>query len=183
MRLLPRLQQLTRHHLRFYHSHRGLQTPTMSSFSLPDTNPPVPVHLTRDLSQTQLLSFPAFKIWLSTLNHSLAKQRLNPAHEFHGAPYSLRSINIQAIDFFSANRLGFVKLKADVSNDDGEKLPGSVFLRGGSVGILVSLSYSLFLFLRELYLHRNERETKKRLCNDSFFYSSCALEGLRRITF
>ena len=32
----------------------------------------------------------------------------------------------------------FVKLRAEVSNDAGEKLPGSVFLRGGSVAMLFS---------------------------------------------
>ena len=32
-----------------------------------------------------------------------------------------------------------MKLKADISNSSGERLPGSVFLRGGSVGMLVRL--------------------------------------------
>ncbi|KAL1957638.1 hypothetical protein VTO42DRAFT_5615 [Malbranchea cinnamomea] len=113
----------------------------MSSFVLPDTSPAVSVQLTRDLSQSQLLSFPAFKIWLSTLQHSLERQQ-HSSHEFHSAPYVLRKIDVQAVDFFGGGRLGFVKLKADVSNDNGEKLPGSVFLRGGSVGILLILQPS-----------------------------------------
>lgn len=148
--MLLRLQ-LARRHLRlspFHQFHQGIRAPAMSTFSLPDTKPPVPVQLTHDLSQTQLLSFPAFKIWLSTLNHSLSQQRLNPAHEFHVAPYSLRGIHIQAVDFFGGDRLGFVKLKADVSNDEGEKLPGSVFLRGGSVGMLVSLRHISLCLLK-----------------------------------
>ncbi|EEQ87026.1 NUDIX family hydrolase [Blastomyces dermatitidis ER-3] len=110
----------------------------MSTFIIPNSTPQIPVALTPDLSQDQLLAFPAFKIWLSTLQHSLSRQA-NPSHEFHAAPYTLRHIQIQAVDFFGGNRLGFVKLKADVSNDHGEKLPGSVFLRGGSVGILLIL--------------------------------------------
>ncbi|KAK2751566.1 hypothetical protein FQN55_000287 [Onygenales sp. PD_40] len=112
----------------------------MSSFVIPSTanNPDFPVHLTPDLSQDQLQSFPAFKIWLSTLQRSLSRQA-NPSHEFHAAPYILRRIQVQAVDFFGGNRLGFVKLRADVSNDHGEKLPGSVFLRGGSVGMLLIL--------------------------------------------
>ncbi|KAJ5145978.1 uncharacterized protein N7515_000542 [Penicillium bovifimosum] len=62
-----------------------------------------------------------------------------PSHEFHQDPYLLRKIDIQSIDRFGGGRLGFVKLKAEVSNGQGEKLPGSVFLRGGSVGMLLIL--------------------------------------------
>ncbi|OOQ85750.1 putative NUDIX family hydrolase [Penicillium brasilianum] len=91
-----------------------------------------------DLARDELLAFPAFKTWLSTLQKSLARQS-NPAHEFHGDPYVLRQIDVQAVDRFGGGRLGFVKLKADVSNSQGEKLPGSVFLRGGSVGMLLIL--------------------------------------------
>lgn len=40
--------------------------------------------------------------------------------------------------FFGGERIGFIKFKAEVSNDNGEKFPGSVFLRGGSVAMLVS---------------------------------------------
>ncbi|KAM5489086.1 hypothetical protein MaudMau93_003811 [Microsporum audouinii] len=109
----------------------------MSTFTLPASEPPVPVQLTSDISQSQLLSFPAFKIWLSTLRHSLSRQQ-DPSHEFHAQPYVLRSISVQAVDHFGANRLGFVKFKADVSTDDGDRLPGSVFLRGGSVGMLTT---------------------------------------------
>ncbi|KAI9790957.1 MAG: hypothetical protein M1833_001731 [Piccolia ochrophora] len=111
----------------------------MSSFTL-SSSPPVPVALTSDLSQTQLLSFPAFKTWLSTLQQTLSLQRLDKSHTFHSVPYTLRSIDIQSVDFFGEDRIGFIKLKADVSNDHGERLPGSIFLRGGSVGMMVILS-------------------------------------------
>lgn len=108
----------------------------MSTFNIPNTS--IPVHLPSNLTQDQLLSFPAFKTWLSTLQHSLTLQR-NKTHTFNSAPYSLRQIDIQSVDFFGGGRLGFVKLKAEVSNDNGEKLPGSVFLRGGSVGMMLIL--------------------------------------------
>lgn len=114
----------------------------MTSFTIPDRvsdhAPALPVHSTSDLSKDQLLRFPAFNIWLSTLQHSLSLQQ-QPSHEFHKDPYVLRQINIQAADFFKGGRLGFVKLKANVSNGNGETLPGSVFLRGGSVGMLLIL--------------------------------------------
>lgn len=109
----------------------------MSTFNLPGSN--TRVNLTPDLSQDDLLSFPAFKNWISTLQGSLSQQN-NPSHEFHHDPYVLREINIQSVDRFGGSRLGFIKLKANVSNAAGEHLPGSVFLRGGSVGMLVSYS-------------------------------------------
>jgi hypothetical protein len=115
----------------------NLSTRIMSTFTLPDSSPECPVHLTNDLTKDQLLSFPAFKTWSKTLQHSL-KQQENKNHTFHETPYKLRSINIQSVDFFGGERIGFIKLKAEVSNDDGEKFPGSVFLRGGSVAMLVS---------------------------------------------
>lgn len=112
----------------------------MSSFNLPGPSS-TRVNSTPDLSQEDLLSFPAFNTWISTLQASLAQQNI-PGHEFHHDPYILRQIDIQSVDRFGGSRLGFVKLKADVSNGAGEHLPGSVFLRGGSVGMLVSYHFS-----------------------------------------
>lgn len=110
----------------------------MSSFTIPGHDG-VTVNSTPDLAKDDLLRFPAFKTWLPTVQRSLERQH-HPNHEFHKDPYVLRKIDIQAVDFFKGGRLGFVKLKADVSNSQDEGLPGSVFLRGGSVGMLVSIS-------------------------------------------
>ncbi|KAJ5176721.1 uncharacterized protein N7482_002598 [Penicillium canariense] len=108
----------------------------MSTFTLPGSE--LRITSTPDLGRDDLLSFPAFNNWISTLQNSLARQS-HPSHEFHEDPYVLRTIDIQAVDRFGGGRVGFVKLKADVSNGRGEKLPGSVFLRGGSVGMLLIL--------------------------------------------
>ncbi|KAJ5107830.1 hypothetical protein N7456_004505 [Penicillium angulare] len=108
----------------------------MSTFTLPESQ--TRVNSIPDLAKEDLLSFPAFKVWISTLQHSLKRQEIS-SHEFHGDPYILRKIDVQSIDRFGGGRLGFVKLKADVSNSQGESLPGSVFLRGGSVGMLLIL--------------------------------------------
>lgn len=108
----------------------------MTTFTLPDSDPQCRVHLIDDLSKEQLLDFPAFKNWIGTLQHSLRQQK-NKSHTFHDAPYKLRSIQIQHVDRFGGGRIGFIKFMAEVTNDDGEKLPGSVFLRGGSVAMLV----------------------------------------------
>ncbi|PLB35818.1 putative NUDIX family hydrolase [Aspergillus candidus] len=112
----------------------------MSSFTISaEGGPaPIPVRSVPDLTKDDLLRFPAFNIWLSTLRRSLDRQR-NPAHEFHKDPYVLRGIDIQAVDVFGGGRLGFVKMKSVVSTEGGETLPGSVFLRGGSVGMLLIL--------------------------------------------
>lgn len=135
----------------------------MSTFALPDTKPAVSVQLTPDLSQSQLVAFPAFKIWLSTLKHSLSRQQ-DQSHEFHAAPYLLRKIEVQATDFFGGGRLGFVKLRADVSNDHGEKLPGSVFLRGGSVGMLVRNTRA------SISSGWKDRKYSDRFTNATFFF-------------
>lgn len=108
---------------------------SMSTFAIP-SHKNIKVTTVPGLSQDALLGFPAFKTWLSTVQRSLERQQ-NARHEFHADPYVLRSINIQAVDFFGQGRLGFVKMRADVSNSKGEGLPGSVFLRGGSVAMLV----------------------------------------------
>ena len=108
----------------------------MATFTIPNSD--TRINSIPDLSQDELLSFPAFKVWFSTFQRSLQRQQ-SPSHEFHHDPYVLRQIHIQSVDRFGGGRLGFVKLKADVCNARGESLPGSVFLRGGSVGMLVSL--------------------------------------------
>ena len=112
---------------------------TMPNFDLQDTTPKVPVSIPSgsDLSQNELLKFPAFRNWLSTLRHSLSLQE-SESHTFYQEPYKLRSIEIQSIDRFGGKRLGFIKFKAEITNDSGEKLPGSIFLRGGSVAMMVS---------------------------------------------
>jgi 8-oxo-dGTP pyrophosphatase MutT (NUDIX family) len=117
-------------------------TSTTSTFHLPNTHPPIPITHPACMSQDQLLAFPAFKTWLNTLRHSLSLQRDSSTHPFHKSPYSLKSIEIQSFDLFSGQRLGFLKLKAEVSNEDGEHLPGSVFMRGGSVAMLIILTPS-----------------------------------------
>ncbi|KAL4769897.1 hypothetical protein BDW60DRAFT_92637 [Aspergillus nidulans var. acristatus] len=91
-----------------------------------------------ELSKEDLSRFPAFRVWFATLQCSLNRQK-DPSHEFHKDPYLLRKIEVQAVDFFQGGRLGFVKLRAEISNAGGESLPGSVFLRGGSVGMLLLL--------------------------------------------
>lgn len=108
------------------------------SFNLDGFSSAVPVVLTKEISKHQLLNFPAFNTWITTLKSSLARQT-EPDHPFHNDPYTLRSITIQSVDYFSPTRIGFIKLSAVVRNGKNETLPGIVFLRGGSVAILMIL--------------------------------------------
>lgn len=62
----------------------------------------------------------------------------NPKHTFHQSPYVLRDIKIQAVDRFG-KRIGFMKVVANITNSEGEYLPGAIFLRGASVGMMVLL--------------------------------------------
>lgn len=113
----------------------------MATFNLPGSNPPCPVVLTENISQEQLLSYPAFKTWQKAVLQSLSRQS-EPNHEFNNSPYALRSIRVQSVDWFGSGekkRLGFVKFQAQITNENGEYLPGAVFMRGGSVAMLLVL--------------------------------------------
>ncbi|KAI0118362.1 hypothetical protein GGR51DRAFT_214273 [Nemania sp. FL0031] len=109
---------------------------TMTTVTL--KSPEINVSLPEGLSEEKLLSFPAFNNWLKTLTKSLSLQRSNAQHPFHKDPYVLQSINVQSYDLWG-NRVGFLKLQAEVKNAAGESLPGAVFLRGPAVGMLVIL--------------------------------------------
>ncbi|TDZ35944.1 Nudix hydrolase 14 [Colletotrichum spinosum] len=98
----------------------------------------VQVSLPTGLTQDQLLSFRPFNNWVKGLTSSLALQAHNANHPFHADPYHLRRIAVQSFDMFGP-RVGFVKVKAEVSNSAGESLPAVVFLRGPSVAMLVIL--------------------------------------------
>ncbi|KAI1260359.1 hypothetical protein F5Y18DRAFT_432310 [Xylariaceae sp. FL1019] len=101
-------------------------------------SPDVSVTIPEGFSEAQLRSFQPFNNWLNQLTHSLSLQSTNPSHPFHTDPYKLHSISIQSFDLFGS-RVGFLKLQAQISNNAGEHLPGGVFLRGPSVGMLVIL--------------------------------------------
>ncbi|KAI0475972.1 hypothetical protein GGR56DRAFT_674478 [Xylariaceae sp. FL0804] len=114
----------------------------LASSSQPSTKSPagaLPVTLPEGLTRERLLAFPHFNSWLETLARSLRTQHADPSHPFHADPYALRAVRIQSYDVFGGDRLAFLKLRAEVSNSAGETLPGSVFLRGPSVAMLVML--------------------------------------------
>ncbi|KAI1803441.1 hypothetical protein F4811DRAFT_562485 [Daldinia bambusicola] len=112
----------------------------MATITLKKTN--VPVNLPEGLSEEKLLGFSPFNSWVATLTRSLSLQHAHSTHPFHADPYSLRGITVQSFDLFGRaprQRLGFLKLVAEITNGAGASLPGGVFLRGPSVAMLVML--------------------------------------------
>ncbi|RYO93636.1 hypothetical protein DL766_003663 [Monosporascus sp. MC13-8B] len=122
----------------------GLTEETLLAFA--PFNASSPMHPTHSLTTPSIRisigkTNGAAQTWLATLTRSLSLQRSVAAHTFHKDPYALRRIAVQSYDLFGSDskRLGFLKLRAEVANAAGETLPGSVFLRGPSVAMLVVL--------------------------------------------
>jgi len=138
---------------------------TLKEFNGRILDPEVPIHLPWNLTAkefTALLSepedcgsslfpqylpnfgFPALREWLSRLLNTLSTQE-DACHPFHAHPYALHKLDVEAVDWFSQGRLGFMKIQSVIENDerDCNWIPGAVFLRGGSVAVLVRLSLSL----------------------------------------
>jgi 8-oxo-dGTP pyrophosphatase MutT (NUDIX family) len=134
------------------HSESGEPAVEFESFILPFFSPPVTVTLARDLdpkfNKQVLETYEPFVEWVEHLKTSLdlqmkEEENFEKRHPFHDDPYQLKSIHIQAVDFFG-KRIGFLKYRAIIQNKKGNKgepmqLPGSIFMRGGSVGMLMIL--------------------------------------------
>ncbi|KIW89482.1 uncharacterized protein Z519_09638 [Cladophialophora bantiana CBS 173.52] len=111
----------------------------MVTFILPKVSPSVEVTIPANITQDQLLAFRPFKDWLATLQKSIKVQKSEAMHAFYDKkdPYQLRSINVHSVEWFGP-RIGFILMETVVQNAaDPRPLPGVVFLRGGSVAILM----------------------------------------------
>lgn len=104
----------------------------------------VPVYLPNTITLHELENMPAFKNWKTTLHDNLKLQD-SKDHAFHYHPYSLRSIEVKSVTKFPNGNVGFIKIDAAVERDplpgdqEGKSLPGTAFLRGGSVAMLMIL--------------------------------------------
>ncbi|CEP19456.1 hypothetical protein [Parasitella parasitica] len=79
----------------------------------------------------QVMEFQPFKDWLQAFGEQQSQRK----NEF-----VINSIDIQNIDYFKSEKIGFVKFKADVSfKETGKSAPGIVFMRGGAVSMLIVL--------------------------------------------
>ncbi|KAL5319112.1 hypothetical protein ACEPPN_012161 [Leptodophora sp. 'Broadleaf-Isolate-01'] len=126
------------------------------SFDLPGFSPVVKVSLNRhvleelktwkkelDLPtfQRSLFKFTAFDNWVETLKKDFELQK-DKKHMFHEHPFSLRAVQIQAVNWWGKGDepLGFLMMKTTIRNDEDKELPGIVFLRGGSIAVLIVLN-------------------------------------------
>lgn len=138
---------------------------TLSQYKNYTFDPPIEVDLPKSLTPDEFnklltsqsnpkaaYTFPALDKWLTNVFHNLELQN-NDAHPFHKHPYKLRSIEVQAVDWFwrglkgKEDKLGFMKIQSKFETDryvhGGEEkaradwIPGAVFLRGGSVAVLI----------------------------------------------
>ncbi|KAG8160795.1 hypothetical protein KVR01_009059 [Diaporthe batatas] len=106
----------------------------------------IPLYLPSSISRDELEGMKAFADWKETLHKNLALQRTED-HAFHAHPYSLKSIEVKSVTKFGEGNVGFITIDAAVERDeiDGESrnisktLPGTAFLRGGSVAMLMIL--------------------------------------------
>ncbi|KAJ4413987.1 hypothetical protein N0V82_008197 [Gnomoniopsis sp. IMI 355080] len=100
----------------------------------------LPKDTVQDLTKDELTEWSPFKTWITTLTASLALQN-HASHPDHKDPYKLHDITIDSYTRFANKRIGFLKLTANVSkaNTPQVTLPGTIFLRGPSVAMLVVL--------------------------------------------
>lgn len=87
----------------------------------------VPVTSSCQCNVEEIIQSPHFTRWLNQLDDGL----------------TVRSIDIQSVDYFGNGKIGFIKLKSLVyktSNLEGKNIPGIVFMRGPSVAILLVLN-------------------------------------------
>lgn len=107
----------------------------------------VHVSLPDSITLSELELMKGFADWKKPLHANLALQS-NKDHPFHEHPYSLRSIEVKSVTKFPNGNVGFIKIDASVERDafPGDDkcsipkvLPGTAFIRGGSVAILMIL--------------------------------------------
>jgi len=140
---------------------------TLQDYNGQQLSPAIRVYLPYNLTAQEFLTlfvsssetkpgftFPALQNWFSRLLQNFKLQDQED-HTFHKHPYRLHEIDVQAVDWFwrgrpnQEDRLGFMKIQARIETESylhsGEEkeradwIPGAVFLRGGSVAILVCL--------------------------------------------
>jgi len=116
--------------------------PTTFQLSAPRPAIPVTVADGIDIDEAGLMVFPAFENWLESLGSNLAIQK-TPGHTFEMEPWRLVEVKIHAVTIFANGKIGFMTIEAILRKSDGEspenKLDRVVFLRGGSVAVLMIL--------------------------------------------
>ena len=105
-----------------------------------DVEVTIPSHL--ELTESDLRGYKPFVEWLTTVEASLQLQETNEKHQFHqkSKQYTLRSILLQSVDWWptkTGKRIGFLKFDTIMNNEEDSTLPGTIFMRGGSIAVLM----------------------------------------------
>ncbi|KAK0609077.1 Nudix hydrolase 14 [Lasiodiplodia hormozganensis] len=117
------------------------------TFQLLDWSPPVDVHLRQDavndgLTKDLTIDFTAFKNWTRILKENLCKQ-MQSGPTYLEDPWALKEIIIHNVSFSSKHRIRYMTIEARLRRTNGigepKELNRIVFLRGGSVGMLMIL--------------------------------------------
>lgn len=110
------------------------------TFQLTSSKPAIPVIAGPgvDIDEKQLMAFPAFKNWLESLKANLLKQKTSE-HTFVNDPWRLTGVNIHSVTIFANGKIGFMTIEALLKNKSGKTLDRVIFLRGGSVAVLMIL--------------------------------------------
>jgi 8-oxo-dGTP pyrophosphatase MutT (NUDIX family) len=91
-----------------------------------------------DFDEEVLLKFPAFDNWLKRLKTNLSRQERS-SHTHHSDPFRLHGLKIHSVTMFGSN-IGFMNIEALLRKEQEPKnLDRVVFLRGGSVAVLMIL--------------------------------------------
>ncbi|KAG2379046.1 hypothetical protein C9374_007684 [Naegleria lovaniensis] len=143
------MKMMNRNGIRYFHfSSSSLTTNLKSHVFIGDQK--VPVFLAKGLESSididRVINYSPFKSWLTNIQNVMNENQeksLN-SNTYHWKELLFEGIEIQSVDIFgSRNIIGFVKFKVNVTvktdKDEIKKLPGIVFARGGSVGILIVL--------------------------------------------
>lgn len=123
--------------------------PKMSIDTLPDFAYPVKVSFKkqpdydekkqRDFENAQL-RFKAFEDWRHGMRKNLERQN-ESRHTFQADPWSLKEVKVHSVHVFANDKIGFMTIEAffERDNEEPKKLDRVVFLRGGSVAMLMIL--------------------------------------------
>ncbi|KAJ1966925.1 hypothetical protein IWQ62_002163 [Dispira parvispora] len=95
---------------------------------------------TRDptIDLEEVLEFPPFQRWVRTF--AQYQKSDHNTHQTLAQDIQINSVDIQSVDRFGKGAIGFIKFQVDAHYvSTGASLPGVVFMRGGSVAILLIL--------------------------------------------
>jgi len=76
------------------------------------------------ITQKKCIECPPFQDWIASVDKEVR--------------FNVKGITLQGVDFFG-KRIGFMKFKTEIVNQENKMIPGIVFMRGGAVAILVIL--------------------------------------------